>query len=416
MRSQTATVSADQLLDLAEKAEAQGDNAMAETAYRALVADPSVQVRSEARFRLAMMLVERRRLTDAAILLRQILDEQPDAQRVRLELARVLEMMGDEAGARRALRQAQAGGLPRDVARFVERYSDALRAQKPVGASLNLALAPDSNINSASGSPTLQTVIGDFVLSEDARKKSGFGLWMNGQVYGRARLDEAVNLLGRVTGTGSLYGDGDYNDIALGLSGGPEIRAGADRISAEAAAVWRWYGGKPWSVTTSVIVNYFHPTDRQSQVRAVGTIGQIDNKRSAAQDGGLYALSLSYERALSQRAGFSIKATVDRRDLRDPGLATLAGYGALTAYREIGAATLIGTLTYGDLEADERMLIFPRKRKDDFYQGTLTLNYRRLQVLGFAPFLRLTAERNRSTVEIYDYRRLRTELGIDRAF
>lgn len=55
-------------------------------------------------------------------------------------MARALELIGDEAGARRALRKAQAGGLPTEVARFVDRYSAALRARKPFGASLEIAL------------------------------------------------------------------------------------------------------------------------------------------------------------------------------------------------------------------------------------------------------------------------------------
>ena len=42
-----------------------------------------------------MMLVGLQRLAEAAVLLREILDEQPNAQRVRLELAHVLDLIGD---------------------------------------------------------------------------------------------------------------------------------------------------------------------------------------------------------------------------------------------------------------------------------------------------------------------------------
>ena len=69
--------------------------------------------------------------------------------------------------------------------RLVDRYSAALRAQKPLGASFELAIAPDSNINRATRSDTLGTVLGDFTLNQDAQARSGVGLALRGQVYGR---------------------------------------------------------------------------------------------------------------------------------------------------------------------------------------------------------------------------------------
>lgn len=409
-------LSAQQLFALAEDALARGDVALAEAAYQALADDPDVRTRSEARFRLGMVRAAQKRYGDAALLFRKILDEQPGSQRVRLELARVLDLLGDEAGARRALREAQAGGLPPDVARIVEHYADALRAQKPFGASIQLALAPDSNINRAPQSPTLQTVIGDFVLGDDARPKSGVGLTLEGQVYGRLPINEQAKLLIRATGTGNLYRQGAFNDIALGVSAGPEYRLGADRLSAEAALVKRWYGGATYSTSTSAIVNYLHPVDRQSQLRAAASLGVVDNDFNRLQDGRNYALSISYERAVSGGSGFSVRLTASREDSRDRGYSNVAANGTLLAYRDIGAATLVATVAYGRLEADRRLFIYPRRRVDTLYRSTLALTYRKLQIAGFSPFVRVTAERNRSSVDIYDYRKVRTEFGMERAF
>ena len=73
-----------------------------ETAYRALAGDPDIELRSEARFRLALMLADRMgRVRDAAVELRRILDERPDAARVRLELARMDAMLGRLGAAER---------------------------------------------------------------------------------------------------------------------------------------------------------------------------------------------------------------------------------------------------------------------------------------------------------------------------
>lgn len=407
---------AGQLLALAARAQEAGDAVTAEIAYRALFADPSIEVRSEARFRLANLLVKQGRLGEAAVLLRTILDERPQAQRVRLEFAHVLDRMGDEAGARRVLREAQAGELPPDVARLVDRYSAALRAQKPVGASIDIALAPDSNINRATQSNTLGTVLGDFVLDDDARQRAGLGLALRGQAYVRLPVDNSINLFGRFSGSADLYRDGDFNDIALAPTFGPEIRSGADRISLEAGGLWRWFGGKAYSSAATIGLNYFHPLGRTAQLRGKAAAAIVDNRFNTLQDGWTYSASLSYERALSNRSGAGVTLSADRQTLRDPGYSTWAGQAALFAYRETGPVTLVVTASYGRLGADERLLLFTEARSDRLYRASLGATFRNFRVDTFAPFIRATYERNQSTVEIYDYRKVRSEIGVTRAF
>lgn len=409
-------LTAAQLFALADAALAKGDFQTAETALRALAGDPSKPTRNEARFRLAMLLASQGKLSDAAVLLRQILDEEPGAQRVRLELAHLLDLMGDEVGARRALRETQAGGLPPDVARIVDRYSAALRARKPLGATFELAIAPDSNINRATRSDTLGTVLGDFTLDQDAQARSGVGLALRGQVYSRLPFDRNTGLLARISGAGDFYREGEFNDMSLGISAGPEFHLGSDRLTAEAGGNWRWFGGETYATTLTASLNYLHPLGRTSQIRAAAGIGTISNKRNRLLDGQSYSLSLSYERALSSRAGIGVTLSGDRQALRDPGYSTASGQVTLLGYREIGPATLVATLSYGRLQADQRLAIFPERRIDDLYRASLALTFRKLRVGPFSPFLRVTGERNRSTIELFDYRRVRTEVGITRAF
>src|SRR6185369_6860231 len=102
----------------------------------------------------------------AAVEMRRILDEQPGAARVRLELARIDAQLGNLSAARRELRAAQAAGLPPEVERAVRFYATALQASRPFGGSIELALAPDSNINRATRADTLGTVIGNFTLND----------------------------------------------------------------------------------------------------------------------------------------------------------------------------------------------------------------------------------------------------------
>ncbi len=410
------TLTAAQMFEFAQRAALAGEFGIAERALRALMHDPDMRKRCEARFRLAMILAQLGRLSAAALLLRQILDEDPGAQRIRLELARVLERMGDEAGARKALREAQAGGLPPDVARFVDRYSAALRARKRLGATVELALAPDSNINHATRSKTLGTVLGDFSLDGDARERSGIGLAARGQAYARARLSRSADLLARVSGSAELYRHGQFDDVAFGIAVGPEFSLGADRLTTGFGPTWRWYGDRPFSRTLSLSLDWLHPLGQRAQLRAGTSIGAVINRLNRHLGGNDYAATLSYERALSNRSGIGGSLALERQALRDPGYASTGGQLTLVGYRDLGAVTLIGSAAYGRLEADERLSLFTARRIDSLYRASIGATFRRLHLGEFALLVRITGERNRSNIGLYGYRRIRTEFGLTRAF
>jgi hypothetical protein len=363
-----------------------------------------------------MMLSTAGRHVAAAVLLRQILDEMPEAQPVRLELAKVLARMGDESGARRTLRELQAGRLPAEVARFVDQYSAALRARKPFGATFEVALAPDSNINRATRSDTLGTLVGDFILDEDAKQKSGVGVAFRGQAAARLRLSDSVNLLARSSTSANVYRDAEFNDVAAGMAAGPEFHLGSNRLSAEVDRSWRWFGGKLWLRSTTAGLSLLRPLDGRSQLRLRGSLGKVDHQLNRLQSGRAYSASVTYERALSPTTGIGASLAVDRQVARDPGYATRSVQLAAFAYRDLGSLTLFGSLSGSRLVADERLFLFPEKRRDRHLQASVGATFRRLAVGGFAPLLRLTHETNESSVEVFDYRRTRTEVGIARAF
>ena len=61
-------------------------------------------------------------------------------------------------------------------------------------------------------------------------------------------------------------------------------------------------------------------------------------------------------------------------------------------------------------------MLLPEARDDRLRRFHLGAVFRQLTVAGFAPTARVVIERNRSTVEYYDYKRTRTEFGVTRAF
>ena len=412
----TVRATGGQMLGLADDLLQRGEPAEAEQILNFLSHDPDPTVRNEARFRRSKFLQSQGSMTEAAMLLRQILDEMPGATAVRLQLAQLLDQIGDKDGAWRQVRAVQATGLPPAVARLVDRYSEELRTARPSGASFEVAITPDTNISRATRSNTLGTVLGDFVIDKNSKAESGIGLSLQGQAYRRFPLTRDYSLLVRATGVADLYRSSRFNDILFDLAAGPELQLGRSRLTVEAGATQRWYGQEPYERSAGIAFAWTQPFGQTSQLRLNGSAALVDNRVNELQDGKAYSGQIGLEHALSPTTGVAFTLGLDRRYLREPGYSTRGWRATMLAWRDVGRATFTASAQYGRLKADERLVLFPEKRSESYRSVSLGATFRRLTFGGFAPVTRLVIERNRSTIEFYDYRRTRSELGLVRAF
>lgn len=404
------------MFDLAERLVKAGDFDQAVAVLSAITQDRDADYRAEARARIARLFASRRQFASAATWYRRLLDEKPNAQPIRLELAAALAEMGDIAGARRELRQAQAAGLPLEVAQVVNQYVTALRSLKPWGGSFELALAPDSNINRATDAQTLDTVIAPLNLSQDARQLAGLGLKGSGQAYLRTNIGRTVTLVPRISGQGTLYRTNQFNDISGSAQLGLEWRSKADRFTPSAGYTWRWYGGNPYARTQSFSIDWLHPMGKRAQLDVNMSVNRARYENNSLQNGMIYTASITYQRALTARSGSSISLSVNRQTADDPGYATASGGPGLVYWHDLGQTTLFGTATVNRLEADKRLFLFPERRREWYARGGVGMVFRQIEVAGFSPVMRVAYERNWSTVGLYDYRRVATDIGITRAF
>lgn len=414
--SALAGVSAAELFDLADQARVAERFSDAETIYRALSQDHALSVRSEARFRLGMMLAEQQRPADAALAFRAIIDEEPGAARVRLELARVLAAMGDERRARQQLRQAQASGLPPQVALVVDQFASALRSNRRFGGNFELAMAPDSNINRATDAKQLDTVIAPLTLSDDAREQSGIGVHVSGQVYARIALAPNLMLVPRFSGDGTFYRESQFNDLSGSALLGLEWQTGRSRLMPSAGVTWRTYGGKRYNRTETADLRWTRQIGRRAQSDVGLSYGRAHYVTNPLQDGELFSASAGVERALSARTGVGVRLSGTRQTARDPGYATKSGGVTLLGWRDMGRTTVFANVTARRLESDARLFPFPDRRKEWFLRGSVGATFRQIEVGGFSPVVRFAYERNSASVGIYDYRRTTFDLGITRAF
>lgn len=411
-----ANLSAVDVFAIAERYAAAGRLAEAEALLIGLTRDPHEEVRAEARFRLAFVRERQGNVSGAIEALKALLDEKPNAQRPRLELARLLALQGDERGARRELRRAGSAGLPDEVARAVDRFATALRSTRPLGGSIEVAIAPDTNINRATTQDEIDTILGPAIPDADAQATSGIGVSIAAQGFWRAEAGENVDILTRLSGRADLYGKSRFNDIGVSIASGPEFRLGAARLRPAGIYSRRWFGGDLYSESAGGSVNFLKPLGPADQIEIEGTALRSDYAMNPGQDGMLYDVNAAYDRAFSPRFSTRIGGRFTRQDARQPALATTGGSIELVASRSFGKQILFVQESLSYLEADERLLLFPERRHDRRVDFTAGLVLRDFSFEGLSPVVRVTHSVNRSSVDIYDFKRTRVEFGLSREF
>ena len=407
--------SAAQMFALADRLFAKGDLAGAEDILIALQQDPDPKLRAEARFRLAAVREERGDIIGAVAALRELLAEQPDAQRARLELSRLLAAEGKPDEARRELAQAQEAGLPPDVARTVSRFSNLLSATKRRGGSVEITAGPDSNVNRSTSSQLIDTVIAPFQLDPDARRQSGMGVTASLEGYSRDDLGKTT-VLTRAGARGDFFmGKGRFNDVQAYAGSGPEFDTKIGRIRPAATVERRWFGGHPYSVGFGGALSWIGKATAKSQVEIDASIVRQWVNDNDVLDGTRYAAVVTYDRALSEdtTARFNLRGAILDAAVQAESLHQGAAEAILA--HNLGFANVFANLAYTKTHGQAVLPLFGKARDDDRLDAGAGIVARRA-FGGFSPLLRVTYTRSWSNIELYDYKRVRLDFGLTRGF
>jgi hypothetical protein len=409
------TASAAQLFVLADQLAAAGDLAGAAEILEALTQDKHVEYRSEARFRLAKVREKMGDLRGAAQALRDLLAEQPSANVARLELARILSLMGETKEAQWELAVAQSWGLPRDVEQNVRKFASALRTTKRRSLTVEFTSGPDTNINRSTSSQFIDTIIAPFELSPDARKQVGMGYTFSLNGYSRDRIGE-VTLLSNAGFHADLSSRPQFNDLQFAADSGPEIALGPARLRPGVTYQRRWFGGSPFSTGIGGKVELLAPLGATAQVDVVGSRIHQSVAPNAAQDGWQTWVTGDLTKALG-------KGLIGRVNLRYGALDARAkpeslrqfGGGLLLAH-ESRPVTFFGEVDYTHTRGLAPIFLFGKARRDwrlDFIGGAI---FNRVSFGGFSPVVRLLRTNSHADIVLWDYRRTRLDVGFTRTF
>lgn len=348
---------------------------------------------------------------------RAILARAPGSVRVRLELARAFFMKRDYANAFRQFQFARAGNPPAEVIANIDRFIGAIRREKGLSYSFGMAIAPDSNINNGSSTGEVTLFGLPFELGNDARRRSGVGLVLDGSAEFAPRIGQSSRLRLGAAMQRREHKGAKFDDMAIALHAGPRLVKGRWDVSVLATAFQRRFGSARINQGYGGRLEAAYYGDSRTAVfvgLAASGVRYPDHK---LHDGMHYSLSAGAGRALTASSSATARLGVSRTEARVPQFASWSGSAALSYQRDlVGGFTVSVEPGYIRARYDAVDPFFDRRRIDRQLELRVTALNRSLVVRGFTPRIGLTLIRRRSTIDFYDLNQRRLELGATSAF
>ncbi len=366
------------------------------------------------------------KLDEAIAHFRAILVNRPELVRVRLELARAFFMKEEDALARRHFEQVLAGRPPEAVVANIVRFLRTMRARRRWTAHFGAAIAPDSNLNTASGSRTIfvDTPFGrlPFTRQGDIAPKSGLGvsLWGGGEyqypLAPRWRLRSGANASIRE------YKGGDFDRHFLSAHLGPRRLIDArTEASLLATADRQWTAGAPETDRFGIRLEAEHRLTPRLTLFGRASAARRNCRDCNWIDGPVGDVLLGAVWAalpilrVGGNAGWNwARASLEHWRSAGPRLgigATLA----LPAGFTLGARASLQRTEY-EGQGFAHRTIDRRPREDETQSLSVSVHNRAFTLAGFSPRLSLVREERDTNAQALDYKRNRAELSFVRQF
>ncbi len=362
-------------------------------------------------------------LAEAVAAFRSILTQRPGLVRVRLELARAFFLQGEDGLAREHFQRVLAARPPPAMAANIARYLEAIRARRRWTAHAGFALAPDSNINAASGEDTVWIWDLPFRLDEPQRRESGLGvsLWAGGDY--RWPLSAGRWLRAGADVWRMDYRGRDHDRTVVTTHAGPQISLGQG-VDFGLLATFRrdWRAGRPLIDETGARLEIDARFGPRLTASAKLGLARRAWALERALDGPVADLALAGAWRFSAILRADLAAGLDiERPERTPerdsngrwlraGLSADLPLGFTAGLSAEGRRTRYAGLHCCPPTRDGRA------RTDRVRILRLTALNRAVTLLGFSPQLALVREVRESNAQAAGYRRNRAELRFQRQF
>ena len=387
----------------------------------------TVEGRTAQLFTLGMEAAEAGDYDSAIQAFRAILVNRPDLVRVRLELARVFFLKGQDGLARRHFEAVLAGGVPRPVAANIRQFLAMMQSRKRLTGYFGMAVSPDSNLNAASESEIIyiDTVFGrlPFTREGDVGAESGFGLsvWGGGEyqhpLSERFRLRVGSDLAVRE------YPGGDFDQHFIAAHVGPRwLASPITELSLLVTASRQWLGSHPYADEFGARLEL----DRRlgPTVWGRGTAAYRERDHHLGRDfldGPMAEFTATFAWTPAPVLRVHMTVGYEQHDAASEHWRNLSRWVRVGTSLALPFGFTLGTSiqarrTYYDGAGGAHLTLDGRSRRDRIRTFSISLLNRAVTIYGFSPQLALIHDTRLTNAQAQDYERDRAELRFVRQF
>jgi tetratricopeptide (TPR) repeat protein len=372
---------------------------------------------SEALFLMAAIAVAQKDYDTAVSLYRRILVREPEAERVRLELARAFFLQGDYDNADRQFRFARAGDIDDAVKGNIDHFLAAINLLRQWRVNFALALAPDTNQNAATSASQVSIFGLPFALSKTARKQSGIGV--AGDIGGEWSPILDDNLKARLGADFYRvdYSGGQFDDMTIAAYGGPQFLFSNWDLSLLATGFKRWYGNQDYvSGAGGKLAGDYGITSDWLVGAAIG--GQsVINDFIPEQSGPLWTAQLSATYVLSPSSLFQLQLGFNRQDARIAPYSYSGVWFGGGYSQDLPFGFSVGFQpSYFITRYDAELPAFGETRADNAIMLAFTVLNRRFDYHGFTPRFSYVFTEQHSNIPLYSFTRNQFQVGLTSLF
>ena len=369
----------------------------------------------------------REALYDKAIAaFRIILVNRPELVRVRLELARVFFIKGQDGLAQRHFELVLAGGVPPVVAVNIQQFLAVMRARKRWTGYFGAAFAPDSNLNAASESEIIyiDTVFGRLPFQREgdfgAKSGLGFSVWGGGEY--QQPISERLRLRVGADAVQREYSGRDFDQYYLAAHVGPRwLVDPLTEISLLATAHRQWLGGHPFVDETGVRLELDRRLTPGIWARGTAAYRESEHRHRDFLNGPVADFTATFAWTAAPVLRVHLTAGFERvhaanEHWRHQSRWVRGGLSlALPLGFTLGAS---GQTRYTSYEGsgEVHLTLDGRRRRDRTRTFSLSVLNRAFTIFGFSPQLALIHETRLTNAQAQDYDRNRAELRFVRQF